>query len=302
MRLKVLGSAAGGGFPQWNCNCSNCQGIRVKKITAASRTQSSIAVSENNEKWILINASPDIRKQLEDFHEAQHSNRLRDTGIQAIILTDSQIDHVTGLLSLREAEKLIIYCTEVVREELTYHFPLFEILKNYCVIEFNTIHIAQAFTIQGFKNLVLTPVDLPGKSPPYSPYRNNPKSGANIALTILDKITQKSIFYAPAIAQFDESLFQNINNADCVLIDGTFWHEDEMSRCGINNKLAAEMGHCALASEKGLLSNLHAMQKPRKIVIHVNNTNPILNTTSSEYTELSNANIEMAYDGMEILL
>lgn len=302
MRLKVLGSAAGGGFPQWNCNCSNCQGVRVKTIAAVSRTQSSIAVSENNEKWILINASPDIRKQLEDFHEAQQNNSLRDTGIQAILLTDSQIDHVTGLLSLREAKKLVIYCTEMVREELTHHFPLFEILKNYCVIEFNTMHVTQAFTIQGFENLVLTPIDLPGKSPPYSPYRHHPKQGANTALTILDKITQKSIFYAPAITQFDETLFQSMNNADCVLIDGTFWHEDEMSRCGINNKLATEMGHCALASEEGLLSKLNALQKPRKILIHVNNTNPILNASSSEHAQLNHANIEMAYDGMNILL
>lgn len=302
MHLKVLGSAAGGGFPQWNCHCSNCQGVRVKTIAAISRTQSSIAVSEDNKKWILINASPDIRKQLEDFYEVHQKNSLRDTGIQAILLTDSQIDHVTGLLSLREAEKLIIYCTEVVREELTQHFPLFEVLKNYCSIEFNPINVRQTFTIQGFKHLVITPIDLPGKSPPYSPYRHHPKSGANIALTILDPITQKTIFYAPAIAQFDEKLFQHMNNADCVLIDGTFWHEDEMARCGINNKLATEMGHCALASEKGLLSNLHALQKPRKILIHVNNTNPILNTASPEYTQLSNANIEMAYDGMNILL
>lgn len=302
MLLKVLGSAAGGGFPQWNCNCSNCQGLRVKTIAAVSRTQSSIAVSEDNKKWILINASPDIRKQLEDFHEAQQSNLLRDTGIQAIILTDSQIDHVTGLLSLREAEKLVIYCTELVQEELTHHFPLFKILKNYCVIEFNRINVSHAFTIQGFKNLVLTPIDLPGKSPPYSPYRHNLKQGANTALIILDQLTQKTFFYAPAIAQFDERLFQSMNNADCVLIDGTFWHEDEMSRCGINNKLATEMGHCALASEEGLLSKLNALQKPRKIVIHVNNTNPILNTTSPEHAQLNNANIEIAYDGMNILL
>lgn len=302
MLIKVLGSAAGGGFPQWNCNCSNCQGVRIKTIAAVSRTQSSIAVSEGNEKWILINASPDIRKQLEDFHEAQQSKLLRDTGILAIILTDSQIDHVTGLLSLREAEKLVIYCTEVVREELTHHFPLFKILNNYCVIEFNSINVSHAFTIQGFENLVLTPIDLPGKSPPYSPYRNNPKPGANIALTILDKITQKTLFYAPAIAQFDERLFQRMNSADCVLIDGTFWHDDEMSRCGINHKLATEMGHCALASAQGLLSKLNELQKPRKIVIHVNNTNPILNTTSPEHAQLNNANIEMAYDGMNILL
>ncbi|OJA00499.1 pyrroloquinoline quinone biosynthesis protein PqqB [Rickettsiella grylli] len=302
MRLKILGSAAGGGFPQWNCHCSNCQNVRVKSITTLSRTQSSIAISENSKKWILVNASPDIRKQLEDFHEAQQTNRLRDSGIWAIILTDSQIDHVAGLLSLREAEKLIIYCTEVVREELTYHFPLFEILKNYCVIECNRIHDSHVFTIQGFENLRLTPIDLPGKSPPYSPYRHTPKRGANTALMILDTLTQKTIFYAPAIAQWDEPLFQRMNNADCVLVDGTFWHDDEMSRTGINNKLAAEMGHCALAGEEGLLSHLNALQKPRKIVIHVNNTNPILNTTSSEYAQLNHANVEIAYDGMDILL
>ena len=179
---------------------------------------------------------------------------------------------------------------------------LFKILKNYCVIDFNRINVSHAFTIQGFKNLVLTPIDLPGKSPPYSPYRHNLKQGANTALIILDQLTQKTFFYAPAIAQFDERLFQSMNNADCVLIDGTFWHEDEMSRCGINNKLATEMGHCALASEEGLLSKLNALQKPRKIVIHVNNTNPILNTTSPEHAQLNNANIEIAYDGMNILL
>jgi pyrroloquinoline quinone biosynthesis protein B len=302
MYIKVLGSAAGGGFPQWNCNCFNCHGVRIQNIDAVSRTQSSIAVSEDNKKWILINASPDIRKQLEDFHEAHSNGTIRDTGIHAIILTDSQIDHVTGLLSLREASKLIIYCTEIVRKELTYYFPIFAILKKYCAIELNIIDTAINFNIQGLENLSFTAINLSGKSPPYSPYRDHPKRGGNIALTIADQVTRKNIFYAPAIADVDANLLHVMNDSDCVLIDGTFWHEDEMSRCGINNKLAADMGHCSLAREQGLLALLNELQKPRKILIHINNTNPILNITSPEHAILNKVNIELAYDGMNIPL
>jgi len=304
MHIHVLGSGAGGGFPQWNCNCENCKGIRAGTIKASARTQSSIAVSADGVNWILFNASPDIKKQLDDFPAFQPARLVRDTAISAIVITDAQIDHVTGLLTLREHNKpWEIYCTDAVKDDLTTGFPVFNILGYFRGINHHEIATDQSiFTIPTAAGIEFTAVPLLSNAPPYSPRRDKPVPGDNIGMHIKDTRTGKSLFYAPGLGVAEPHVLEYMRNADCILVDGTVWTDDEMSKEGISNKRASEMGHLDQSSDGGIMSILNAMEKPRKILIHINNTNPILNEDSSQRATLNKAGIEVAYDGMDIIL
>ena len=304
MQVHVLGSGAGGGFPQWNCNCANCKGFRERTIKASARTQSSIAISADGESWILFNASPDIKKQMDDFPALQPARQVRDTAITAIVITDAQIDHVTGLLTLREHNKpWDIYCTSAVHDDLTTGFPVFNILGHFRGIQWHEINTEQrSFTIPSAPGLIFTAVPLKSEAPPYSPHRHNTVPGDNIGMRIEDTRTGKNLFYAPGLGVAEDHVIEYMKNADCVLVDGTVWTDDEMSHEGISNKRAQEMGHLDQSSDGGIMSILNSMTKPRKILIHINNTNPILNEESPQRQILNNANIEVAFDGMDIEL
>ncbi|MCU4332368.1 pyrroloquinoline quinone biosynthesis protein PqqB [Acinetobacter pittii] len=303
MYIYVLGSAAGGGFPQWNCNCPNCDGVRTGTIQAKARTQSSIAVSENGTDWVLLNASPDIRQQLFEFKAAQPARKLRDTGITSVILMDSQLDHTTGLLTLREGCPMNVWCTEMVHQDLTSGFPVFNMLKHWNGgLQYNEINPKQAFKIDGFENLEFLPLIIKSAAPPYSPHRNDPHDGDNIALIIKDHKTQKQLFYAPGLGKIDDQIMQIMQSSDCVMIDGTLWTDDEMQQTGVGTKTGREMGHLYISGEGGSLSYLNQLSTPKKVLIHINNTNPILNENSSQFAELKANGVEVAYDGMQIEL
>ncbi|MFW6763753.1 pyrroloquinoline quinone biosynthesis protein PqqB [Acinetobacter pittii] len=303
MYIYVLGSAAGGGFPQWNCNCPNCHGVRTGTIQAKARTQSSIAVSENGTDWVLLNASPDIRQQLFEFKAAQPARKLRDTGITSVILMDSQLDHTTGLLTLREGCPMNVWCTEMVHQDLTSGFPVFNMLKHWNGgLQYNEINPKQAFKIDGFENLEFLPLIIKSAAPPYSPHRNDPHDGDNIALIIKDHKTQKQLFYAPGLGKIDDQIMQIMQGSDCVMIDGTLWTDDEMQQTGVGTKTGREMGHLYISGEGGSLSYLNQLSTPKKVLIHINNTNPILNENSSQFAELKANGVEVAYDGMQIEL
>ena len=304
MKIRVLGASAGGGFPQWNCNCPNCDGVRKGTIKAKPRTQSSIAVSENNLDWILFNASPDILAQIKAFPFLQRARSIRDTAICAVILIDSQIDHTTGLLMLREGKPLEIYCTEMAREDLTTGNPVFNILGHYCTVNWHKLptHNGNAFNVIGAQRLRFTAVPLKSKAPPYSPHRQDPHEGDNIGIRIEDTSTGKNLFYAPGLGKIEPHLEPFLKNADCLLVDGTCWTDDELIRLGISKQSSRDMGHLPQSGEGGMISVLKPLAKPRKILIHINNTNPILNEDSKERAELTASGIEVAYDGMEIIL
>ncbi|RJO43036.1 pyrroloquinoline quinone biosynthesis protein PqqB, partial [Acinetobacter baumannii] len=237
MHIYILGSAAGGGFPQWNCNCPNCHGVRTGTINAKVRTQSSIAISENGVDWILLNASPDIRQQLFDFKAAQPARKLRDTGITNVILMDSQLDHTTGLLTLREGCPMNVWCTEMVYQDLTTGFPVFNMLKHWNGgLQYHQIDPKQAFKIDGFENLEFFPLIIQSAAPPYSPHRHDPHEGDNIALIIKDHKTQNQLFYAPGLGKIDDQIMQIMQDSDCVMIDGTLWTDDEMQQTGVGKK------------------------------------------------------------------
>lgn len=303
MYIYVLGSAAGGGFPQWNCNCPNCHGVRTGTIQAKPRTQSSIAISENGTDWVLLNASPDIRQQLFEFKAAQPARKLRDTGITSVILMDSQLDHTTGLLTLREGCPMKVWCTKMVHQDLTSGFPVFNMLKHWNGgLQYHEINPKQAFKIDGFENLEFLPLIIKSAAPPYSPHRNDPHDGDNIALIIKDHKTQKQLFYAPGLGKIDDQIMQIMQSSDCVMIDGTLWTDDEMQQTGVGTKTGREMGHLYISGEGGSLSYLNQLNTPKKVLIHINNTNPILNENSSQFAELKANGVEVAYDGMQIEL
>lgn len=304
MFVHVLGSGAGGGFPQWNCNCVNCKGVREGTIKASPRTQSSIAVSANGTDWILFNTSPDIKKQLDDFPALQPAREVRDTAITAIVITDAQIDHVTGMLTLREHNKpWEVYTTKAVYEDLTTGFPVFNILGHFRGINHHEIATDQSsFTIPTAEGLVFTAVPLKSEAPPYSPHRHNTVPGDNIGMRIEDTRTGKNLFYAPGLGVAEPHVLEYMRNADCVLVDGTVWTDDEMSHEGISNKRAQEMGHLDQSSKGGIMEILSSMDKPQKFLIHINNTNPILNEDSPQRKMLNDAGIKVSYDGMDIEL
>lgn len=306
MKILVLGSGAGGGFPQWNCACANCQGLRDGTLRAAERTQSSIAVSGDGENWVLLNASPDIGTQLRHQPRLAPRHAPRDTPIKAVVLMDAQIDHVTGLLGLREGPCIDLWCTPCVLEDLTTGLPLLNVLQHYCGTRWHMLPVAgtQAradFEIEAAPGLRFTALAIPGKAPPYSPHRREQVLGDNIALRIEDTASGRSVFYSPGLAQVGAQEREWLEGADCVLVDGTFWTEDEMPRAGLGTKLAADMGHLPQSGEHGMMAAL-AGTRARKVLIHINNSNPILGEDGPQRRELAAHGIEVAFDGMEIEL
>lgn len=304
MHIRVLGSAAGGGFPQWNCGCQNCSGLRNGTIAAQPRTQSSIAVSGDGATWVLFNASPDVAAQLESFPAMQPRESLRGAGFVAIVLMDSQIDHTAGLLVLREGDPLDVYCTDPVYQDLTTEFPIFHVLTHYCGVQWHRLSLEPdlRFSIAGAENLSFTVVPLTSKAPPYSSHRQDPHPGDNIGVRVEDTMTGRNVFYAPGLAEIEPHVQAFLENADCLLVDGTFWSEDELKRAGVGTKSAREIGHLPQSGDDGMIATLHAITRPRKILIHINNTNPILDENSAERATLTNSGIEVAYDGMDIVL
>jgi len=301
MKIRVLGSGAGGGFPQWNCNCHNCHRLRNQTLKGSARTQSSIAVSTDDNNWLLFNASPDIRTQLEAFPAIQPKNGIRDTGIKAVMLIDSQIDHTTGLLMLREGKPLDIYCTEMVKQDLTTGFPLFNMLSHYCTINHHPIPVdGSQFTIPAINDLRFYTQALKSKAPPYSPHRYDPHEGDNIGVIIEQISTGKKVFYSPGLGEIEPHVMEAMQTVDCLLVDGTFWTDDEMCTQQISHKRAREIGHLPQSGPEGMIEVLSSVQKARKILIHINNTNPILDEDSAERKQLDAAGIEVAYDGLEI--
>lgn len=304
MHIHLLGTGAGGGFPQWNCNCHNCHSLRKGKIKATARTQSSITVSSDGENWVLFNASPDIRAQLESFPPMQPRRKIRDTGICAIVLCDAQIDHTTGLIILREHDKpWDIYCTKAVHDDMTSGYPIFNILSHFRGINHHIVKTDQKpFSIPKAEKLIFTAVPLKSEAPPYSPHRHCTVAGDNVGYKIEDKSTGKNIFYAPGLGVMESHVFDYMKKADVILVDGTVWTNDEMQKQGINNKLASDMGHLDQSGKGGIIENLKKLDKPRKILIHINNTNPILDEESKERQQLESLGIEVSYDGMDIYL
>ena len=304
MRIRVLGSSAGGGFPQWNCNCANCDGLRHGRINARARTQSSIAVTANGLDWLLVNASPDILTQIRDTPDLQPARAVRDSGIAAVLLMDAQIDHVTGLIMLRErGSRLPLLATPEVLSDISSGFPITGILSHYCGVATTELPSdGRTVTVEGLPGIEVQTVAIASKPPPYSPFRGNPRAGDNLGLVIQNPLNGARVFYAPGLGAVTPELLALMASCAVLLVDGTFWTEDEMITQGLSKKKAAEMGHLPQSGPGGMIEQLDKLPGSiRKILIHINNTNPMLIEDSAERAELTRHGIEVAHDGMDIV-
>ena len=304
MRITVLGAAAGGGFPQWNCNCANCAGVRAGSPRYKRRTQSSIFVRpDDGVDGVLFNASPDILEQIRANPELQPARRLRDSAIAGVVLIDGQVDHATGLFMLRErGTPLPLWCTDPVAEDLTTGNPVLGVLGHYCGVERHRIALdGTPFAVPGATGLGLRALALASKAAPYSPHRDAPVAGDNIGVTITDEASGRRAFYAPGLGAITPAVYDAMAGADAVLVDGTFWSDDEMPRLGLSNKSARDIGHLPQSGPGGMIEWMAKLPaRTRRLLIHVNNTNPILDEASAERAALARAGIEVCEDGMRI--
>ena len=306
MRITILGSAAGGGFPQWNCNCRNCAGVRSGQVRAKPRTQSSIFIRPDaGADGVLFNASPDILEQIRSHPALQPARAQRDTAIAGVVLMDGQIDHATGLFMLRErGQPLPLWCTDPVAEDLTIGNPVLRVLGHFCGVARARIALdGSPFEVPGATGLSFRALPLTSKAAPYSPHRDNPVPGDNIGITVTDAGTGKRLFYAPGLGDITPPVFDAMSNADAVMVDGTFWTDDEMVGLGISRKRAREIGHLPQSGPGGMIEWMaHLPATTRRTLIHINNTNPILDEDSAERAALTAAGIEVCEDGMTLHL
>ncbi|MEJ8822829.1 pyrroloquinoline quinone biosynthesis protein PqqB [Variovorax humicola] len=304
MRITVLGSAAGGGFPQWNCNCRNCAGLRAGTLKAKARTQSSIFVQpDEGTDGVLFNASPDILEQIRSKPALQPARAMRDSAIAGVVLMDGQIDHATGLFMLRErTSALPLWCTDPVEEDLSRGNPVLAVLGHYCGVDRHRIALdGRSFTVPGVADLSFRALPLSSKAAPYSPHRDNPVEGDNIGMLISDGRSGTRVFYAPGLGQITPAVFDDMAGADAVLVDGTFWTDDEMPRLGLGTKTARDIGHLPQSGPGGMLEWMAKLPpRTRRMLIHINNTNPILDEDSEEFATLARAGVEVCEDNMLI--
>jgi pyrroloquinoline quinone biosynthesis protein B len=274
-------------------------------VRARIRTQSSIAVcGADPGAWALVNASPDILAQLKANPVLQPARAARDTAIAAVVLVDGQIDHTTGLFMLRESTRpLDVWCTDAAYADLTRGNPILSVLAHYCGVERHTMPVDGGdFTVGPLNDVRWRALPVASKPAPYSPNRESPVPGDNVALVLRDTGSGRSAVYAPGLGAMEESLWRAFEDADCLLVDGTFWTDDEMIALGLSAKRAREIGHLPQSGPGGMLEWLEKLPAVRRILIHVNNTNPILDEDSAQRAELERRGIEVATDGMEIEL
>ncbi|WP_102959222.1 pyrroloquinoline quinone biosynthesis protein PqqB [Mangrovicella endophytica] len=304
MRLLVLGSAAGGGVPQWNCLCEVCRLAWAGDPRVQPRTQSSIAVSADGEQWVLLNASPDLRAQLDaaaplsPLTNAAPTDKRRSP-IAAVLLTNGDVDHIAGLLTLRERQELTVYATESVLGVLADN-SVFAVLDPRHVRR-QPIRLEEA--VQPVAGLELSIFAVPGKVPLYLE-GDNVEIGGESEMTVGVRVSANgaNAYYIPGCASVTGDLKERVRDGDVILFDGTVYHDDEMQRAGVGEKTGSRMGHLSMAGESGSLQGWDGYAPVRKIFIHINNTNPVLVEGSPERATIEAAGWELAYDGMEIEL
>ncbi len=310
MRVKVLGSAAGGGFPQWNCGCPNCSGIRSGSLKARPRTQAQVAVSSDPSHWILLNASPDLRQQILAAPELSVASASVRSPISTFVLTSADLDCVLGLLHLREFHPLHIYSTLSVRRILTEENSLFRVLtRSNPPVRWETLPLDRLIPLvppsaPGAKDgFFCKAVPLLGEFPDYvsdSLKRSFPPEEAVIGLQFVHK--DKRFFYAPSVSGLGDNWLRSVDECDLALLDGTFWKDDELIAAKRSRRTARDMGHLPLWGERGMLKRPFRLGKTKRVIIHINNTNPVLNEESPEHRAVREAGWEIAYDGMEFNL
>jgi pyrroloquinoline quinone biosynthesis protein B len=310
MIIKVLGAGAGGGFPQWNCNCQNCVAVRAGTAGFRPRTQSSLAVSRDGVSWVLFNASPDLRQQIAQTRELHADPKLglRHSPIKSVVLTNGDVDHIIGLINLREAQPFTVYGTKRVLDIVKSN-TVFQVLAEPLVPRV-PLPLDKPVALKGADTdlgLTVEAFAVPGK---VALYLEDASAGADfgtqegdtIGLKVTDPATKTSFFYVPGCATIDETLRRRLKGASLVFFDGTLFTDDEMIEQGLLNKTGARMGHISMSGERGSIATFSQLGVGRLIYVHINNSNPALDDNSSARKSIDGAGWEVGYDGMEVRL
>tara|TARA_B100000749_G_scaffold279851_1_gene273801 strand:+ start:1047 stop:1976 length:930 start_codon:yes stop_codon:yes gene_type:complete len=309
MRIKVLGAAAGGGYPQWNCNHPNSRRARSSDPAAQQRTQSSIAVSVDGDHWFLFNASPDLRQQINENDVLHPREGLRHSPIQGVVLTNADVDHIAGLLNLRESQPLRLYGTNKVLDVLQGN-NVFNVL-NPKFVERIPLSLDVPLQLQlpngVATGLVVVPFAVPGKVALWLEEKNKDVALAavgedTIALEIRNANQEIQFFYIPGCAEMTDDLADRLRGAPLVFFDGTLWRDDEMIRDDVGIKTGKRMGHMSMSGDDGSIAAFDSLRVKRKVFIHINTTNPVLLEDSDQRKFATKAGWEVSYDGMEINL
>jgi pyrroloquinoline quinone biosynthesis protein B len=308
MLIKVLGSAAGGGLPQWNCNGRNSADARKGVAGLAPRTQASVAVSANGAEWVLLNAAPDLRQQINDTPELHPTadGPPRNSPIKAVVLTNGDVDAVAGLLTLREAQPLTVYGTERVLGVLAEN-SIFDALDSRLVRRV-AMELGRPFAVEGPSGPVGITIEafaVPGKVPLYledETAKGNfgSQEGDTAGLKVTDTAAGRHFFYIPGCARLDDALRARLKGAPLLFFDGTLYANDEMIAQGLLNKTGERIGHMNMSGSAGSVAELAPLGVGRKVFIHINNSNPVLREGSPERATVDAAGWEVAYDGMEV--
>jgi pyrroloquinoline quinone biosynthesis protein B len=297
VRIRVLGSAAGGGVPQWNCGCANCRAARSGDGTVRPRTQDSLAFSSNGEHWHLVNASPDLLRQI-DATPTLWPQAPRHSPIRSITLTNGDLDHVLGLFSLRESWPLVLCATPAVRRGLEERNAIFGTLRRFPEqVTWRDLAFDRPLELEPGLTIEVRPAR--GKLPVHLVGVTEATAGDNVSLWIREG--GKCAVYAGATATA-EGVAEELRGVDCVFFDGTFWSSDELVRQGLSKARAEDMAHVPMTGEGGSLAALRSVLAGRKIYTHINNSNPILVEDSPEHRAILDAGCEIAFDGMEVVL
>ncbi|HEX6958326.1 MAG TPA: pyrroloquinoline quinone biosynthesis protein PqqB [Ferrovibrio sp.] len=305
MEVVVLGSAAGGGFPQWNCNAATSAGMREGRMRARARTQVSLAVSADGERWLLLNASPDFRQQVAQTQCLWPKAAPRHSPVEAVLLTGAEIDQVAGLLSMRESQPFTLWATERVHSLLAEN-PIFSAL-NPAYVGRRSFALSTPFEITGANgtmNLMATAYAVPGKVPLFLEGRHAENLAGGPEDTIGVEISGGggSFHYIPGCARMTQALRQRLRDAALVFFDGTLWSDDELIKLEISSKTGQRMGHMSISGEGGTIAAFANLGVRRKILVHINTTNPILDEDSKERRILASHGWEVGEDGMRISL
>jgi pyrroloquinoline quinone biosynthesis protein B len=298
-----LGSAAGGGFPQWNCGCDNCRDARAGAPGLRARTQESIAVSADGASWFLVNASPEIRSQIEAF-PGLWPRAKRHSPIAGILFTNGDLDHVLGLLSLRESHPLVVGSTAAVRDGFRQNNVLYRTLERFeGQVQWRALPLREEQPLgPDGGGLRVTALPLPGNLPLHLKTLRESSAEDNVGFVIRDERTGGRLAYLSGVAGPSPEVERVVSNADVVFFDGTFWTSDELITAGLGTRRAEDMSHWPISGDGGSLQVLGRSPARRKIFIHVNNTNPILRDGSAARAEMARHGVELAFDGMEVEL
>ncbi|WP_027134618.1 pyrroloquinoline quinone biosynthesis protein PqqB [Geminicoccus roseus] len=298
MRIIVLGSAAGGGFPQWNCRCPVCRLAWAGDKRVTPRTQSGLAVSADGERWILLNASPDLRQQILATPALHPKTGLRHSPIAAVILTNGELDHIAGLLTLRERQAFRLYATETTHASVRSN-DLFRALDEK-LVERCPMQPGEPLDLPGLR---FVPFVVPGKVPLYQESGDVALGEETEHVLGLEIIADgQRCLYVPNCARITPELRERLAGADLLFFDGTTFTDDEMVRHGLSPKTAARMGHLAMDGPDGSIAGLAGLPLGRRVFLHLNNSNPALVEGSAERLQVAAAGWELAHDGMEFTL